>query len=142
MEELLIDFINTLDSSLKNFQKQIGNGSEFSKLTINQYHYIDAIHDLGEPTITQIAVELNITKASVTAGIKKLAVLGLVRKTQSSADRRVFHVNLTVIGEKLITAKYKALKEYGEFICAALSDVEARQFMKIISKLVKFIEQA
>jgi DNA-binding MarR family transcriptional regulator len=141
MEKLLIDFIDTLDSSLKKFQKQLGDGSGISKLTINQYHYIDAVHELGEPTITQIARKLNITKASVTAGINKLVYLGFLRKTQSLEDKRVFHVRLNQSGEELIAAKYMALKEYGQFITEALSDQEVNQFEKIITKLVKLFER-
>jgi DNA-binding MarR family transcriptional regulator len=142
MENLLIEFINTLDSSLKKVQKQVGDGSGVSKLTINQFHYIDAIYSLGEPTITEIADRLNITKASVTTGINKLVNMGYVIKTQSNEDKRVFHVTLTEASGQLIKAKYQALKEYGEFIGAALSEDEARQFEVILTKLVKLFEQA
>jgi DNA-binding MarR family transcriptional regulator len=137
MEKLLIEFIDSLDSSLKKFQKQMGESSGFSKLTINQIHYIDAVNDLGKPAITQIADRLKISKASVTAGINKLVNLGFVRKNQSNEDKRVFHVSLTEEGEHLINLKYQVIKEYEEFISSALSAEEARQFEDILSKLVK-----
>jgi DNA-binding MarR family transcriptional regulator len=137
MEKLLIEFIDSLDSSLKKFQKQMGESSGFSKLTINQIHYIDAVNDLGKPAITQIADRLKISKASVTAGINKLVNLGFVRKNQSNEDKRVFHVSLTEEGELLINLKYQVIKEYEEFISLALSAEEARQFEDILSKLVK-----
>jgi DNA-binding MarR family transcriptional regulator len=142
MEELLIEFIDTLDSSLKKFQKQMGEGSGFSKLTINQIHYIDAVNELGKPAITQIADRLKITKASVTAGINKLVNLGFVRKNQSNKDKRVFHVSLTEEGENLINLKYQAIKEYEKFISSALSAEETRQFKEIISKLVKHFKNS
>jgi hypothetical protein len=41
----------------------------------------------------------------------------------------------------MISAKYQTLKEYEEFICAALSPDEARQFEAILAKLVKSFEQ-
>jgi DNA-binding MarR family transcriptional regulator len=104
MEELLIEFINTFDLSLKKVQKDTGASGELSKLTVHQLQYIDAIHQLGEPTITEIAEKLNITKASVTNGIKKLVALGFVTKTQSGEDRRVFHVSLTAAGGRLIVS--------------------------------------
>jgi DNA-binding MarR family transcriptional regulator len=68
--------------------------------------------------------------------------MGYVLKTQSSQDKRVFHVSLTEAGGQLIKAKYQALKEYGEFIEAALSDEEARQFEATLDKLVKVFKQA
>lgn len=140
MENLLIEFINTFDLSLKKFQAEVGDGYEISKLTIHQFQYIDAISGLGEPTITEIAEKLNITKASVTSGINKLVNLGYLIKTQSNQDRRVFHVSLTNAGGRLIKAKHQALKEYGDFIAAALTVEEASQFEGILSKLVKLFK--
>ena len=142
MEKLLIEFINTLDLSLKKLQAEVGDASGVSKLTIHQFQYIDAIYELGEPAITEIADRLHITKASVTTGVQKLINMGYVLKTQSSQDKRVFHVSLTDAGEKLIKAKYQALKEYGEFIQAALSKEEASQFEATLDKLVKVFKKA
>jgi DNA-binding MarR family transcriptional regulator len=141
METILIEFINTLDAQLKKVQAQAGQDSGFSRLTINQYHYIEAVHALGEPTITEVAEKLNITKASVTTGINKLVGLGFVVKTQSSADRRVFHVCLTERSARLLQAKQVALSGYVAFIRAALSDEEARQFEATLAKLVKHFGQ-
>jgi DNA-binding MarR family transcriptional regulator len=142
VEQFLIEFIDTLDLSLKKIQAKAGDSLEISKLTIHQFQYIDAIYALGEPTITQIAGKLNITKASVTAGINKLIDMGYVIKTQSSLDKRVFHVSLTETSQRLIKAKYQALKEYGDFVTDALSEDEARQFKATLTKLVKLFKQS
>jgi DNA-binding MarR family transcriptional regulator len=142
LEKILIEFINTLDVSLKNFLGDVGDGTGFSKLTVHQLQYIDAINALGEPSITEIAARLNITKASVTTGINKLLKLGYVTKTQSSQDRRVVYVKLTEAGELLVEAKYQTLKDYGALIRSALSEDEARIFEEILSRLVKFFHQA
>jgi DNA-binding MarR family transcriptional regulator len=142
MEELIIEFINTLDLSLKNIQSKVGDDSGLSKLTVHQFQYIDAIYQQGEPTITEIADRLKITKASVTTGINRLIALGYVIKKQSNEDKRVFHVSLTEASRQLIKAKYLALKEYGEFIDAALSEEEARQFIAILTKLVKIFKKS
>jgi DNA-binding MarR family transcriptional regulator len=142
MEDLLIEFINTLDLSLKMLQAEADDASGLSKLTIHQFQYIDAIHALGEPNITEIADRLHITKASVTTGINKLINLGYVIKSQSSQDKRIFHVRLTEASERLIEAKFQTLKAYGEFVEASLSKDEARQFKTTLSKLVKLFKQS
>ena len=141
MEEVLIEFINTMDLSLKKLQEEVGDRSGFSKLTIHQFQYVDAIYSLGNPTISEIAHRLKITKASVTSGVQKLIKMGYAIKTQSCQDKRVFHVSLTPAGETMIKAKYQALKEYGVFIQGALSEDEARQFESVLRKLVKRFEQ-
>lgn len=141
MEKLLIQFIETLDQSLKKILREVGDSPGLTRLTINQLQYIDAIYELDEPTITELARRLNITKASVTAGIDKLARLGFVVKTQSSVDKRVFHVRLSDAGVRLIDAKYQALKEYGTFIRSALGEVEAQQFEQTLTRLVRLFAQ-
>jgi DNA-binding MarR family transcriptional regulator len=141
MEELLIEFINTFDLTLKKMQKDVGTRGELSKLTVHQLQYIDVIHQLREPTITGIAEKLNITKASVTNGVNKLVALGFVTKTQSGEDRRVFHATLTPAGDRLVKAKYRALKEYGRFLRASLNKEEVRQFETILTKLVNLFAQ-
>jgi len=137
MDQLLLAFINTLDSALKKMLKESGDGSGLSKLTIPQLNYIEAIHALGEPTISKLAGQLMFSKASVTAGVQKLAELGYVCKTQSTADRRVTYVSLTDAGLQLVAAKTLALHEYSRFIQDALSEEEARQFEAILEKLVR-----
>lgn len=131
MDKILLEFIDTLDHSLKHLQTE-----GFSQLTISQFQYIDAIAALDRPTITDIADRLGFSKASVTAGINKLAGMGFVMKTQSEADKRVFHVSLTEAGMQLTGAKFQAIKEYVDFIASALSKDEARQFEAILTKLV------
>ena len=127
MENLLIEFVNTFDLSLKKIQAEVGDNSGISKLTISQLQYIDAIYMLGEP--------------SITSGIQKLIQLGYVGKKQSREDKRVFHVSLTESGRLLVKAKYQALKEYGEFIGSVLSKEEARQFEAALTKIVKLFRQ-
>lgn len=120
MEKILIEFVKTLDSS---FKKRLAESSisGVSQLTIAQVQYIDAIHELKTPTVTEIANKLNLAKASVSTGINKLIAQGYVTKTQSDGDKRVFYLGLTKIGGQSIAAKNQTLKEYGDFISAALS---------------------
>jgi DNA-binding MarR family transcriptional regulator len=132
MEKILLEFIATLDHSLK---KQQNAG--FSQLTFSQFQYVDAIAALENPTVSEVAQRLGFAKASATTAINKLVALGFVFKTQSETDKRVFHVSLTEAGGQLIQAKFQTLKEYGDFIAAALTADEARQFETILTKLVR-----
>ncbi len=137
METILLEFVNTLETMLKQLEVEAGKSSGAAHLTISQYQYINAIHTLGEPSISEIAANMCITKASVTAGINRLERMGYVVKTQSALDRRVFHVRLTETSRKLVDAKYQALQKYGTFIRGALTQAEAAQFEAILRKLVE-----
>lgn len=140
-QQLLIEFIDTLEATLKNLQQQVGSPSGFARLTIAQLQYVDAIHQLGEPTITEIAARLHITKASVTAGVNKLVSLGYAVKTPSGVDRRALQVSLTAAGQQMVAARDQALAEYSAFIDAALSNEEAAQLEAILAKLVGRFQQ-
>ncbi len=131
MEKILLEFIATLDHSLKKQQT-----ADFSQLTFSQFQYVDAIAALGEPTVSEVAVRLGFSKASATAAINKLAVLGFVVKTQSEADKRVFHVSLTESGGQLVRARAQTIKAYVDFMASALDEAEIRQFESLLTKLV------
>ena len=135
-QQILIEFINTLDAQLKKTLQEGGSG--LAQLTISQFQYLDAIHALSNPAITEVAARLKITKASVTVGINKLIRLGYVTKTQSTQDRRVFHVHLTEAAQRLVQARYRALEDYGSSVSSALSAEESRQFEALLKKLVAY----
>ena len=131
-----MEFINTLDASHKKIQMSLGENSGFSRLTISQLHYIEAIHSLEYPTISEIADFMKISRASATVGLNRLVNMGFIRKIRSTDDKRAFHVQLTANGQQRVTAKQKALKDYETFITEALSPKEANQFKHILEKLV------
>lgn len=141
MEKILIEFIDTLDSSFKTKLAEIGNVAGMSQLTISQIQYIDAIHRLQQPTITEIANKLGLAKASVSTGINRLIEKGYVTKTQSDRDRRVFHLDLTALGKQSIDAKDLAVREYSNFIASVLTNEEAQQLEIILTKLVGLFGQ-
>ncbi len=134
IEDTLLEFINTLDTSFKRIIQDTGHPLN---ITASQAQYIEAIYALENPTISELSEKLGITKASVTVGIHKLVEQGFVLKKQSKKDKRVFHVSLTKSSEKLIQAKQLALGTYGDFIRSVLSKNEAQGFEVIMKKLVQ-----
>jgi len=138
MIHLLTQFIDTLDSTLKQSQIVEGEASGFSQLTISQLHYLDAIHLLKNPTISEVAETLKITKASATVGVRRLTDLGFLNKRKSDQDKRVTHVSLTKKAEKLALLKQKALNDYENKMVAALSPQELKQLEIIMGKLVAY----
>lgn len=137
IEIQLMEFVNSLEVSIKKLEEDTYSGNAISKLTINQFHYIDAIYELNRPTVSELAERLKITRASVTTGVNKLISMGYVHKEPSNEDRRVVYVRLTENGKRLIEAKYKALKEYGEFISSTLEPEELISFSFTLNKIVK-----
>lgn len=141
MEAKILQFIQTLDGLHKKVQENAGTASGLSRLTINQLQYLDAVHALGNATVTDIAVRLNYSKASVSAGISKLIRAGYVEKFRSLSDRRVFHLQLTELGEKTMLAKQAAIAELIDIIRSALNEQETDQFERILVKIINKVAQ-
>jgi DNA-binding MarR family transcriptional regulator len=142
LETILFEFVDTLDSLLKKMHLEIDNGTGLSRLTISQFQYINAISQLGEPSITELAEEMKITKASVTTGVHRLELMGYVIKSPSIKDRRSVRLRLSEEGERLVAAKVRALHEYGGLIRAALSAEQAAELEQILTQLVAYIKKS
>lgn len=112
MDDLLLAFINTLDLSLKRFQRDARDRAGSARLTLSQLQYLDAIFALGTPTLSLLARRLGVTKASATIGVNRLAALGYVLKNPSETDGRAIQVRLTAPGLRLAAAKGRALEAY------------------------------
>lgn len=137
MEQLLLEFIDTLDATLKAKVREQGETSGLAKLTISQLHYLQTVHRLGTPTITEVAMHLRFSKASVTAGINHLVQAGYLEKTPSPTDKRSFHVRLSEAGSSLVQAKAATVQAYVQFVRFALTAGEFDQFQSILAKLVQ-----
>ncbi|QHE62626.1 MarR family transcriptional regulator [Rossellomorea vietnamensis] len=137
MEQILREFIVTLDTSFKKLVQETIETAGVSNLSVNQIQYIQAIGKLGNPTISEIADSLNITKASATAGINKLVSLGYAKKTQSTEDKRIYHVTLTESSLTFMRLNQQALEDYVSFIEHLLTAEETEQFKRTMEKLIK-----
>ena len=136
MEQLLLAFIDTLDQTVQKWLRQVSNQERFATLTLSQLQYIDAIDALDTPTLTDLAEQLGFSKPSVTTAVKKLLQLGYVQKRQSTADRRMFHLSLTAMGEELIAARLAALQAYSQFVQISLGESATAQFEASLARLI------
>jgi len=135
MEKLIIEFINTLDRSMKKYLLETGNSSDFSKLSISQFQYIETVSMLDLPTITDISEKIKYSKPSVTTGVRKLVEMGYMEKISSIKDRRKVHVSLTGKAINLVQAKQKALEKFEEVINTALDEQELKVFQIALIKI-------
>ena len=83
IEKLLFEIIDFISNSTKENKEGVLSEDEFSKLTIKQYFYLDLISRMENPTFTELADALQITKPSVSAIVNKLVDKGYIIKVQS-----------------------------------------------------------
>ena len=106
-------------------------------LSISELHLIEAVARGGEGgrTISDLAVDQEITLPSVTVAINKLVRKGYVEKVRSESDGRVVYVKLTRQGRKVNSGHQYFHKNLARGVAAELSDEEKKILIKGVTKI-------
>ncbi|MGL4791654.1 MAG: MarR family transcriptional regulator [Anaerotignaceae bacterium] len=75
-------------------QLKLTNGSKFNNISYHSQMYLDIIAFKENCTVSYLAKVLNVAMPAVTSKIKELEKQGLVSKTQSQKDKRVFYLTV------------------------------------------------
>lgn len=137
IEKLLFEVIDFISKSTKENKESVLSEDEFSRLTINQYYYLDLIDRLGKPTFTELAEALQITKPSVSAIVNKLVDKGYIIKVQSEDDQRSYNLHVTDKGKTIIEAENKIYRAFALHIRTTLNEEELTSFSNILEKILK-----
>ena len=97
---------------------RLANHDSYQRVTHNSLLYLDIIAYKENCTVSYIAEALHVAKSAVTLKVKELERQGLVVKTQSAEDKRVFYLTIN----ETLREEYKA---YDRVLYAALDEVEA-----------------
>ncbi len=102
MNEKLMEINKTLvevyDDIIRIEEYSIRQGA-FSDLSITEIHTIEAVGMYGSKTMSEIALELEITMGTLTTAVDKLIRKGYVERNRSASDRRIVNVSLTKRGK-------------------------------------------
>lgn len=134
-EQLLFTTAEIFRISIIKFREKACE-EELSDITINQCYYLDAIHRLGNPPFSELAKELKVSKASVTAAINKLINLDYVYKVRSDEDRRTYNIYLSEKGKKAVYIDKENHKILAKYIKECLNGEETEQLTKIFKKII------
>ncbi len=105
-------------------------------LTPTQISYLETIHELNNPNITELAAALGLKKPSVTLVVDRLITKGCIYKTHSDADRRSSHLHLTDLGTQ-INKRHDSAHDYLiEFITGKLTKEEFNTFSLLLSRII------
>ena len=103
--------VNLFNEILKLEEEAIITG-EFSDITNNDMHIIEAIGLSGKSTMSAVAKKLGITAGSLTSAVNSLVNKMYVVRKRSQEDRRVVFIGLTPKGVRA----YDHHKEYHQYI--------------------------
>lgn len=105
------------------------------ELSYNSIMYLDVIsfqHAKGGCTVSSLAQTLSISKSAATLKVNDLVKLGLVEKTRSQTDRRVFYLNVTDQVAHALTAYDRPFDRAARVVEARFSPAEIERFCAIL----------
>lgn len=105
-----------------------------------QFLIFISTHRPEQSTISYLAVEFNLTKATVSDSVKVLLAKGLLVKVSNNADSRSFSLRPTPVGMEVVntvSAFTWALKDS----LVPFSDQEKQSFYKVLHGMIKGLNQ-
>jgi DNA-binding MarR family transcriptional regulator len=129
--------IQLLTHNFADLESKALQESGLAELSMKQIVCLDTIARLERPTFSEMALQLQVSKPSVTAIIARLIQKGYVQKVPSDSDRRVSHILLTEKGRRLSEAHQNFHRKIAGHFAAILDPDELRQLGRLLYKVVK-----
>jgi DNA-binding MarR family transcriptional regulator len=133
--EKLVDAIARLSRKIGHLEEAAKDQFDFKELTLTQMNYLEAISQLGNPNLTELALELHLTKPTVKVAVDKLIEKDFIYRVKSDEDRRSAHFHLTVKGKLINHTHDFAHKQMAEFITQKLDETEVGLLGMLLEKV-------
>jgi DNA-binding MarR family transcriptional regulator len=137
MSFTLEQVINILLLKSEQLEVDLKKESEIEELSIKQLQCIELVIELENPTLSELADRLKITKPSTTALIDKLESRDYLIKVKSDTDRRSAHVHLTSKGENAGQLHEKVHHAIAKQLSNNLTDSEKEILIVLLNKAIK-----
>lgn len=115
--------------------------SQFKDITVKDLHLIHSIAMNKNQTITKIAHQMSLSKATLTTSIDKLERLGYVERERNTTDRRIINIVLTKKGKLLYRLHNREHAEYINVLLKGLSDKEREDVNKALDNLIGYLDK-
>jgi DNA-binding MarR family transcriptional regulator len=108
----------------------------FSDLTMKQVFYLETIGKMDKPTFTELAVELGLSKPSVSAIVDKLMQKKYVQTHLDQNDKRSYRISLTRQGLAL-NRKHEAMHDgLAKHLTTVLNSEEQEALAGLLNKII------
>lgn len=133
------ELINIIISKSELLEENIKQESDLKDLTIKQLYCIELIHEMGNPTLSELTLKLQITKPSTSVMLDRLEEHGFLQKVKSDSDRRSAHVHLTEKGDKAAHLHVDVHKRFAKLLTKQLTGSEKEILEVLLNKAIKSI---
>ena len=135
--EKLVEYIAILLREIGHKEEAAKEQFDFKELTLTQMNYLETISQLGNPNLTELSTELNLTKPTVKVAVDKLIEKGFIYRVKSDEDRRSAHFHLTVKGKLINHTHDFAHRQMAEQITAKLEPAEVGLLEMLLEKVFR-----
>ncbi len=142
LNEDLEKLISRLIHASEVLEEQLKMRSDLESLTPRQSRCTELIAELGNPTPSELAEQLGVTKPSISVMLEKMEVSNYLHKVRSDIDRRAAHVHLTERGEMAANLHRHLHRNISAILVNGLTELEKRDFSKLLNKAVASLEKA
>lgn len=135
--EKLVNAIARLSREIGHLEEAAKEQFDFKELTLTQMNYLETISQLGNPNLTELAAELNLTKPTVKVAVDKLIEKDFIYRVKSDDDRRSAHFHLTVKAKLINHTHDFAHKQMAERIAGNLDETEVALLSMLLEKIFR-----
>lgn len=139
--ETLNDTLVNLFRDVMDIEQQAIITQEFTDITNNDMHVIQAI-GVGTPkNMSMIAKELSVTVGTLTIAMNSLVKKGYVNRERGEKDRRVVYISLSEKGKKAYEQHKEFHRQMIDGVLKELTPGETMSLVKALNKLNQWFRQ-
>jgi len=116
------------------FEKLEKNIQSFG-LNTSEFGVLEMLYHKGEQPVQKVAEKILVTSGTITYVINKLEKKELVVRKKCEKDKRIFYINLTEKGEKLISEIFDDHKQFIDELFNGLDNKYKKELLKNLLKL-------
>ena len=135
--DILEKAIYAASTILSDMEMRAFHDERFSELSVRQMLYLNTIIQMGHPTYSDLAKELDVSKPSVTANVTRLIQKGYVKKVQDHEDLRTYHIIVTPKAEAFDELHQSIHKRLTQKLAASLDPDEIDQLSSLLGKALQ-----
>ncbi|UGV41363.1 MarR family transcriptional regulator [Methanococcoides orientis] len=110
-------------------------------LSARLYLYLTQIKTLGDPTMSELASSVRVSKPAVSNAVKKLQEMGLVAVRESTQDRRFSHLCISDTGKEVLEVLDSADQQFFRKIEEILGDDDFKLFANLWNRISRGLEE-
>jgi DNA-binding MarR family transcriptional regulator len=106
-----------------------------AEISLVHSHIIYEVDRQKNPSMQQVAETLGIDITTFSRQVQNLIKMGLVKKTPSAQDRRVYHLSLTVEGKFIAATIDSAMNQYLNEVFSHMNEFERETVIRSVKLL-------